>query len=237
MNESTYRTELLLGKEGIEKLKNAHVAVFGIGGVGSFAVEAIARAGVGKISLIDKDIVDITNINRQLLADFTTIGLIKTEVMKKRILAINPLCIVNDYNIFFNEESYSIFFEKQSYDYIIDAIDTVASKIFLINSAYKNNIPIISSMGMGNKLQPTMIEVADIHKTSVCPLARIIRKEAKEKRIKKLKVVYSKELPIKINNPSNTKLVGSVSFVPSCAGLIIAGEVIKDIVNKKTVSN
>lgn len=237
MNESTYRTELLLGKEGIEKLKNAHVAVFGIGGVGSFAVEAIARAGVGKISIIDKDIVDITNINRQLLADFTTIGLIKTDVMKKRILTINPHCIVNDYNLFFNEESYSIFFENQSYDYIIDAIDTVASKIFLINSAYKNNIPIISSMGMGNKLQPTMIEVANIHKTSVCPLARIIRKEAKEKRIKKLKVVYSKEIPIKINNPSKTKLVGSVSFVPSCAGLIIAGEVIKDIVNKKTVSN
>ena len=220
------RTELLIGKEGIEKLKNTKVVIFGIGGVGSYVVEGLVRAGVGNFILVDKDEVDISNLNRQIIATQNTIGKPKVEVAKKRIQEINPEAKVEIYQEFFMPETEGII--DESIDYIVDAVDTVTAKIELVLRANKLNIPIISCMGTGNKLEPTKFEVSDIFKTSVCPLAKVMRKELKSRGIKNLKVVYSKEEP-KIKN----KLPGSISFVPSVAGLIIAGEVVKDIINNK----
>lgn len=221
------RTELLIGKENVEKLFKAKVAIYGIGGVGSFACEALARAGIGNIYLIDNDYIDITNINRQIHANHQTIGKSKVEVMKERIISINPNAKVITYHI--GQESIP---EEQiideSFDYIIDAVDTVSTKSKLIERAHKLNVPIISAMGTGKKLDPTKFEVEDIYKTSVCPLCKVMRKELRKRGIPNLKVVYSKEEPIKIENEDRT--IGSISFVPSVCGLIIAGEVIKDIV-------
>ncbi len=224
MDNRFSRTELLIGKESIEKLNKSKVAVFGIGGVGSYVVEGLARAGVGSFILVDKDEVDITNINRQIIATTKTVGRPKVEVAKKRILEINPEAKVEIYQEFFMPETKGIL--DESIDYIVDAVDTVTAKIELIVRANKLNIPIISSMGTGNKLDPTQFEVTDIYKTSVCPLAKVMRKELKIRGIKKLKVVYSKEEPIK---QEERGVPASISFVPSVAGLIIAGEVIKNL--------
>ena len=231
MSEQFSRTEMLIGKDGIEKLKNSKVAIFGIGGVGSYVVEALARAGVGSFILVDNDEVSISNLNRQIIATTKTIGKPKVEVAKERILEINPEANVEIYQEFFMPETEGIIDESVSY--IVDAIDTVTAKIELVLRANKLNIPIISSMGTGNKLDPTRFEVTDIYKTSVCPLAKVMRKELKQKAIKKLKVVYSKEEPIKVEQDKTTKkqVPGSTSFVPSVAGLIIAGEVVKDIID------
>ena len=223
MENQFSRTELVIGKEKQEILKNSKVAVFGIGGVGSYVVEGLARVGIGKFILVDKDEVSISNINRQIIALHSTIGKSKVEVAKTRILEINPEAEVEIYQEFFMPETTGIL--DESIDYIIDAVDTVTAKIELIVRANKLNIPIISCMGTGNKLDPTRFEIADIYKTSVCPLAKVMRKELKLRGIKKLKVLYSKEEAIKTEGT-----IGSVSFVPSVAGLIIAGEVIKDII-------
>lgn len=227
MQEQFSRTELVLGKENIEKLKQSKVIVYGIGGVGSFTVEALVRGGIGHIVLVDNDYIDITNINRQIHATHKTIGKAKVEVMKQRILEINPNIIVDIYQldkININEEEII----DSSFSYIVDAVDTVSTKIKLIEKAQKENIPIISAMGTANKIDPTKFEVTDIYKTLVCPLCKVMRKELKKRNINKLKVVYSKEEQIK----NDTNALGSVSFVPSVAGLIIAGEVIKDIIKK-----
>ena len=223
------RTELIIGKEGIDKLNKAKVAIFGLGGVGSFVTEGLVRAGIGNFLLVDKDVFDITNLNRQLLATRKTIGKPKVEVAKERILDINPNVKVEILQEFFMPESRDFF--DDSIDYIIDCIDTVTAKIELVVRAKSKNIPIISCMGTGNKLDPTKFEIADIYKTSVCPLAKVMRKELKDRSIESLKVLYSKEEPIKQNKTIDGKLVpGSISFVPSVAGLIIAGEVIKDLI-------
>lgn len=227
------RTELLIGKENLEKLKNSKVAIFGIGGVGSFVLEALTRAGIGNFILVDKDNVDLSNLNRQIIATRKTVGKPKVEVAKERILEINPNAEVEIYKEFFMPETEGIL--DGTISYVVDAIDTVTAKIELVKRAQELNIPIISSMGTGNKLDPTKFEVSDIYKTSVCPLAKVMRKELKARKIKKLKVVYSKELPIKVarNEDVIKQIPGSISFVPSVAGLIIAGEVIKDIINYK----
>ena len=221
------RTQYLIGEENIEKLKNAHVAVLGLGGVGSYTIEALARSGIGHLTLVDKDVIDITNINRQLIADTTTIGKPKVEIAKKRLLKINPNLEITIHQTFYDVTKVEDFFST-SYDYIIDAIDTISSKLSLIEEANKRHIPIISCMGTGNKLDPTLFEVADITKTSVCPLAKIIRKELKERGIPHLKVVYSKEIPHRFDVEFK-QTPASISFVPSVAGLILAGEVIKDL--------
>ncbi len=227
------RTELLLEEEGITKLKNAKVAVFGVGGVGSYTVEALARAGVGKLVLIDHDEVDITNINRQIPALHSTIGKSKVEVMKNRVLDINPSGKVVAYKKLYNKDSAKELLSEE-YDYVVDAIDMVSSKIDLIERCYNQGIKIISCMGMGNKLDPTKIEIADIHKTHMCPLAKVMRRELKTRNIKKLKVVYSTEKPIKpvvtLSNESKREIPGSVSFVPSVAGLVIASVVVRDLI-------
>ena len=225
------REELLIGKESMDKLKNSTVAVFGCGGVGSYAVEALARTGIGKIVLIDNDTVDVTNINRQLIADTETIGMAKVYVEKNRILKINPEAKVEIYKEFFSKENSDILVKKE-YDYIVDAIDSVKSKILLIKLAHEKKIKIISAMGMGNKLDPTKIEVADISKTEVCPLAKIIRKELRKIGINHTTVVYSKELPERYDiSKENKNTTASISFVPATCGLIIAGEVVKNIIN------
>ena len=243
MNEFS-RTELLLGVEGVNRLKSANVAVFGIGGVGSFTVEALIRSGLGKISIIDDDVVSISNINRQLIATSKTIGKPKVEVMRDRILEINPNAQVKIYQTFYILDNADTF-DLSSYSYIVDAIDTVSSKLVLIQRAKLENIPIISCMGAGNKLDPNRFEVADIYDTSICPLARTMRSELRKRCIDSLKVLYSKEPPLKpvkwgqepcpeteIYPRVKRQIPGSVSFVPSVAGLIIAGEVIKDIVGR-----
>lgn len=235
MSNKFSRTELLIGKENVEKLNESKVAIFGIGGVGSFVVEGLSRAGVGNFVLIDHDIVSETNINRQIIATTKTIGMSKVEVAKMRILEINPDAKVEIIKEFFMTDSKEIL--DDSIDYIVDAIDTVTAKIELIQRANKLNIPIISSMGTGNKLDPSKFEIADIYKTSVCPLAKVMRKELKQRGIKKLKVLYSKEEPIKPkqtssqNQETKKQVPGSISFVPSVAGLIIAGEVVKELIN------
>lgn len=227
MEESwTNRTKLLIGEEALEKLGKAKVAVYGIGGVGSFVVEGLVRAGIGHIILIDNDIVSSSNLNRQIHATHQTIGKRKIDVMKQRILDINPELIVDIYMAQEIEEGEENLIDN-SFSYVIDAVDTVVTKIKLIERANQLQIPILSCMGTGNKLDPTRFEVTDIYKTSVCPLARVIRKELKKRDIKQLKVLYSKEEPIQTKNQ---RTPGSVSFVPSVAGLIIAGEVIKDII-------
>lgn len=225
------RTELIFGKEGMEKLAVARVAVFGIGGVGGFAVEALARSGVGTLDIIDSDTVDISNLNRQIIATHSTVGMYKTDAAKQRLLDINPDLTVNAHKVFYTPETAGMF-DFSQYDYIIDAIDTVTGKIELVVNADKCGTPIISSMGAGNKLDPTRFKVADIYSTSVCPLARVMRYELKKRGIRRLKVVYSDEKPITLPNAEkvNGKTIpGSTAFVPSVVGLIIAGEVIKQL--------
>ena len=226
------RTALLIGEEGVEKLKNCRVAVFGVGGVGGYVVEALARSGVGALELIDKDTVSTSNINRQIIALHSTVGRLKTEVMAERVKDINPTCKVSVRNLFYLPETAEEF-DFSSYDYVVDAIDTVSGKIALIEQAKQANVPVISSMGAGNKLDATAFEVADITKTSVCPLARVMRRELKKRGIEHLKVVYSKEEPQPsslMDEESGKPIPGSIAFVPSVVGLIIAGEVIKDLI-------
>lgn len=228
------RTALLIGEDGVEKLKKARVAVFGIGGVGGYVVEALARSGVGALDLIDKDVVSKSNINRQIIALQSTVGQKKTEVAKNRVKDINPDVQVTTHDIFYLPETADCL-DFSLYDYVVDAIDTVSGKIELIVRAKAANIPVISSMGTGNKLDATKFEVADITKTSVCPLARVMRRELKKRGIEHVKVVYSKEEPIKtgvLDNESSKAVPGSISFVPSVAGLILAGEVIKDLIGR-----
>ena len=239
MNDDKFlRTKILLGTAATDRLRSSIVAVFGVGGVGSFAVEALARAGVGHLVLIDHDVVDVTNINRQIHANTKTIGKLKTELMKSRILDINPEAVVDTINDFFLPTDDTDKYFKYDYDYVIDAIDTVTGKIGLVVECKRRGIKIISSMGVGNKLDPTQFKVADIFQTSVDPIAKVMRKKLKEHGINNLKVVYSTETPLKINNAellisnSTSKIIGSVSFVPSVAGLILAGEVIKDIISR-----
>ena len=246
------RTELLIGKEGMESLQNARVAIFGIGGVGGYTVEALARSGIGTFDLIDDDKVCLTNLNRQIIATRKTIGKYKVDVAKERILDINPDAVVNIYKTFYMPDTADQF-DFSQYDYVVDAIDTVTGKIELIMQTDKTKTPIISSMGAGNKMDPTAFRVADIYKTNVCPLAKVMRRELKKRGIKKLKVVYSEEKPLtpiedmaiscKTNCicPSGTarkctqrrQVPGSNAFVPSVVGLIIAGEVVKDIIANK----
>lgn len=228
MSNQFSRTELLIGKEAVERLQNSKVAIFGIGGVGSYTVEALARAGIGHLVLIDYDKYDVTNINRQLGAAHSTIGKYKVEVMKGRVLDINPKAIVETYKP--NEiECGEISIIDSTFTYVVDAIDTMVNKIQLIEKCKKENVPIITATGAGNKLDATKFEVSDVYKTSVCPVCKILRKELKQRGIQGLKVIYSKEIPKKINNGEKT--LGSISFVPSVVGLIAAGEVIKDIIN------
>ena len=248
MENQFERTELLLGKDAIQKLKNAHVAVFGVGGVGGFVVEALVRSGVGEIDVIDKDTVSLSNINRQIIALHSTVGQPKVEVIKNRALDINPNIKINAFETFFLPDTADMF-DFSKYDYVVDAIDTVKGKIEIILRAEKAGVKIISSMGAGNKLDPTLFEVSDIYKTSVCPLARVMRRELKARGIKKLKVVYSEEMPkrpiedmatscrthcicppgAKHKCTERRDIPGSVAFVPSVVGLIIAGEVLKDL--------
>ena len=220
------RTELLIGKQNLEKLQKSRVAVFGVGGVGGYTVEALARSGVGTLDLIDKDVVDETNINRQIIALNSTVGKPKVEVAKERCLDINPDMTVNTHQVFYLPETADQF-NFSDYDYVVDAIDTVTGKLQLIEGAKKAKVPVISSMGAGNKLNPADFEVADISETSVCPLAKVMRKELKDRGIENVKVVYSKEQPIKVNQQAP----GSIAFVPSTVGLIIASEVIKDLIS------
>lgn len=239
MSEQFSRTELLLGKAAMEHLAECRVAVFGIGGVGGYVCEALARSGVGTLDLIDDDKVCLSNINRQIIATTKTVGEYKTEVMKNRILDINPDAKVNTYNCFFLPENAADFpFDK--YDYVVDAIDTVTAKIELVMQCQKAGVPIMSSMGAGNKLDPTKFRVADIYKTQMDPLAKVMRRELKKRGVKKLKVVYSEEEPVlqtadasesQADRPGSKRrsIPGSTAFVPSVAGLIIAGEVIKDL--------
>jgi tRNA A37 threonylcarbamoyladenosine dehydratase len=246
------RSELLLGAEAMEKLKKARVAIFGIGGVGGYTVEALVRSGISRFDLIDDDKVCLTNINRQIIATRKTVGRYKVEVMRDRILEINPKAEVVMHQCFFTKETADRF-DFSIYDYVVDAIDTVSGKIELVLRCQEKNVPIISCMGAGNKMDPTRFEVADIYKTSVCPLAKVMRKELSNRGIEKLKVVYSKEPAMKPMGDScnscksscicppgtdrkctdKRQIPGSVSFVPSVAGLIIAGEVIKDIAAKE----
>lgn len=227
------RTELLLGGENMEKLKKARVAVFGVGGVGGYVVEALARSGVGGLDLIDRDTVSLTNINRQIIALHSTIGKYKVDVARERILDINPEAVVNVYKTFYLPETAGQF-DFTEYDYVVDAIDTVTGKLMLAEQAERAGTPIISSMGAGNKLNAAAFEVADIYETSVCPLAKVMRRELKKRGIPRLKVVYSKEIPMTpmVNDSqelSERPTPGSVAFVPSVAGLMIAGEVIQDL--------
>lgn len=238
MGERFDRTKRLLGAEAMEQLKNSHVAVFGIGGVGGHAVDALARSGVGQITIVDSDEVAVSNINRQLIATTKTVGRKKVEVMKEHLLEINPEMIVNEQDCFFLPETKNQF-DFSKFDYVIDAVDTVTAKLALVESCKEAGVPIISSMGAGNKLDPTAFEVADIYKTSVCPLAKVMRKELKARGVKHLKVVYSKEIPLEpiedknfVSDEKRSRRAtpGSIAFVPSVAGLILAGEVVKELV-------
>ncbi len=235
------RSEELLGREGLQKLANSRIAVFGIGGVGSYVVEALARAGVGSLTLVDHDEVSLTNLNRQLVALRSTMGKKKVLVAKERILDINRDAVVHTYDTFFGEETADLF-DFSAFDYVIDAVDTVSAKLLLIEKAKEAGIPVISCMGTGNKLNPSCFQIADISKTSVCPLAKVMRAELKKRRIKKVKVLFStevvakkkwKEPPLEVRSGSKRPVPGSVSFVPGAAGLMIAGEVIRDLVFQK----
>ena len=231
MKEFYSRTEMLLSEEGVEKLKNSCVAVFGVGGVGGYAVEALSRAGVGEIHLVDSDRVSVSNINRQIIATHNTVGQYKTEAMRERILSINPESKVVCHSLFF-DESTKTEFDFTKYSYVIDAIDSLSAKVELIATATEAGVGIISAMGAGNKLDPTQFEVSDISKTTVCPLARAVRIALRKRGINHLKVVYSKESPVippEVSDGVKKRVPGSISFVPSVMGLILAGEVIKDI--------
>lgn len=219
------RTEMLLGEEAVTELSEKHVAIFGVGGVGGYIAEALARSGVGHIDLIDHDKIDITNINRQIIATHSTVGRYKVEVMKERILDINPSAEVNTYTWFYLPENADSF-DLSRYDYIADAIDTVTAKLELIVKAQICGTPIISSMGTGNKLNPCMLEIENIKKTSVCPLARVMRRELKQRGVDDLKVLYSKETPVR----TGERVPASSAFVPAAAGLIIAAEIVKDMI-------
>lgn len=234
MIEEFSRTQMLLGSQGIRHLMDAKVVVFGVGGVGSFTVEALARAGVGTIVMVDGDVVSVSNINRQLLALHSTVGRPKVEVMKERILDINPLCHVQAYQEVCTPDNISKWLDKNT-DYLVDAIDTISAKLALAVQANCMNIPIISCMGAGNKLDPTRFTVADIYETSVCPLCRVIRRELRRRRVDKLKVVYSTEPPVAHRDceASLDRVPGSISYVPSVAGLILAGQVIQGILENK----
>ena len=235
MDDKFSRTEMLIGNDGMKKLNDAKVAVFGLGGVGSFVCEGLARSGIGNFVLVDFDKIDESNINRQLIATVKTIGKYKVDLMKERILEINPNANVETYKEFYMADS-EIDIITQDLSYAVDCVDTIMAKIAIICKCDAIDVPVISSMGTGNKLDPTMFEVADIYETSVCPLAKIMKKDLRKRNIDKLKVVYSKEQPINTNDcainqkDSKYKVKGSISFVPSVVGLIIAGEVIKDIV-------
>ena len=234
MENQNSRTEMLIGSEGQRRLCDATVAIFGVGGVGGYAAEAIARAGVGTIHLIDSDVVSLSNINRQIIATHNTVGMFKTEAMRERILSINPDATVVCHSIFFDENTKTSF-DFSDFDYVVDAIDSLSAKIELIASAHEAGTPIISAMGAGNKLDPTRFEVSDISKTTVCPLARAVRIALRKRGINHLKVVYSKEDPVippQVSDGQKKRVPGSISFVPSVMGLIIAGEVIKDIAIK-----
>ena len=241
MSNEFIRTELLIGKDGLNTLKNARVAVFGLGGVGGYAVEALARGGIGALDIIDCDIISESNINRQIYALKSTIGMAKTDVSARRIADIDPSIKVRVFNMFYLPETADSI-DFTDYDYIVDAIDTVTAKLEIVKRATAAGVPVICSMGTGNKLNPAMFEVADIYKTSVCPLAKVMRKLCRDNGIKHLKVVYSKEQPMKVEALEQTDsgavlqkrhAPGSISFVPPVAGFIIAGEVIKDILKKK----
>ena len=234
MSDFTMRTSLIVGDEGIEKLSKSNVIIFGVGGVGSFATEALVRAGVGNLTIVDFDDVDVTNINRQIPALHSTVGKLKVDVMKERLLDINPNLNIRTVAKKYNKENTDEIL-IENYDYVIDAIDMVTSKILLVEECNKKGLTLISSMGMGNKLDPTKIVVTDIHKTHTCPLAKVMRKELKDRRIKKLKVVYSEEQPQELKKKiMNGRKVtpGSTSFVPSVGGLIIASVVVNDLINK-----
>lgn len=234
------RMELLVGAEGLEKLRDSKVAVFGIGGVGSYVAEALARCGVGTLILVDNDQVSLTNLNRQLIALHSTIGQPKTRVMKERIRDIDPDIVVYTYETFFSQETAELF-DFSFYDYVVDAVDTVTAKLLLIERADAAGTPVISSMGTGNKLDPGRFEITDISKTSVCPLAKVMRRELKKRGIKKCKVLYSKEEPIKVQSAEETKgtanrpVPGSISFVPGAAGLMIAGAVVRDLLLRRQI--
>ncbi|MCI8306849.1 MAG: tRNA threonylcarbamoyladenosine dehydratase [Lachnospiraceae bacterium] len=224
MEERYSRSAALLGEDAVETLKCKSVIVFGVGGVGGYVAEALARMGVGTIALVDNDVVSESNINRQIIATYDTIGMLKTEVMRKRILSINPDAIVVVHNCFYLPDT-AHEFDFSKYDYVVDAVDTVTAKLGIITAAKEKDVPVISSMGAGNKLDPSAFEVADIAKTSVCPLARVIRRELKKRGVSNVKVVYSKEEPVTSNRVS-----GSVAYVPASAGLLIASEVIGDLI-------
>ena len=236
MREEFVRTAMLLGEEAIEKLRKARVAVFGVGGVGGYAVEALARCGVGALDLIDSDTVSRSNINRQILATCSTVGMLKVDAAKTRVLDINPDCMVTTYPIFYLPETAEQF-DFTQYDYIVDCIDTVTGKLQLVERAVAAGTPIICSMGTGNKLDPSAFRVADIAKTSMCPLARIMRKELKKRGIGHIKVVYSQEEALtpavdeeELKRTGKRQIPGSVAFVPGAAGLVLAGAVVKDLI-------
>ena len=238
MTDQFDRTRLLIGEEAIERLSGSRVAVFGIGGVGGYVCEALVRSGVGAFDLIDSDTVSLSNLNRQIIATMQTIGRYKVDVMKERMLQINPEAVVRVHNCFFLPENAQEF-HFEEYDYVVDAVDTVTAKIELIMKAKESNVPIISSMGAGNKLDPGQFRIADIYETSVCPLAKVMRRELKKRGVTSLKVVYSQEMPVKpcedaAPDPGEEQFKrrstpGSIAFVPSAAGLMIAGEIVKDL--------
>lgn len=232
MNNAFQRSELLIGPDGMDKLANSTVAVFGIGGVGSYVAEALARSGIGRIIMVDYDTIDITNINRQVHATVDTVGMYKVDAMKERLLSINPDVVVETYKETYNKETKDKLLSGD-YNYVVDAVDMISSKINLIMECKDRGIDIISSMGAGNKLNPTMLKVADINDTKICPLARVMRKELRRRGVKGLKVVFSEEFPLLVNLESEDlrkAIPGSSSFVPPAFGLIIASEVVKDIV-------
>ena len=227
MEDRLQRTEMLIGEEGIQKLSQAHVAVFGIGGVGGYVVEALARCGVGELTLVDRDVISSTNLNRQIIALRSTVDQLKTQVMKERIADISPDIRVHTKDVFFLPEN-SHTFPFEEYDYVVDAVDTVTAKIEIIMKCQELGIPVISSMGTGNKLDPSKLQLADIYKTTMCPLAKVMRKELKTRGVKRLKVVYSTEEPV-----ANHRTPGSISFVPASAGLLIASAVVRDLIGKE----
>lgn len=231
VNEQFIRGVGVLGEDGIDKLNNSKVIVFGVGGVGGFCAEALCRSGVGRIDIVDGDVVSVSNINRQIIALHSTVGKSKVEVLRDRLLDINPRCCVKPYELFYLSENADEI-DLSQYDYVIDAVDTVSAKLEIITRAKAAGVPVISAMGAGNKLDPTRFEVSDIYKTSVCPLSRIMRRELKSRGVKELKVVYSKEEPrqnMGIDPESGKPIPSSLSFVPSVMGLIIAGEVVCDL--------